>query len=205
MDRVIRTGMVNSRGIIVAFAAVLMALCLAASLGVQSAWALNRGDTFKKDGNTYKVTDKDDDGDDYDEVMLVKYGSSNKKPVINRVKYKGVTYEVEAIGKNAFNNSKGHKITSLTLGDDVDKVKAKAFYGCSKLKTINLRKADIVDIERENGRYEIDDIDIGSKAFAKAGISGVTVKCGSQNASYQALYKQALVKKGLRSDAKIIK
>lgn len=181
-------------------------LC-AAGLAVCTApaQALGLGDTFKKDGNVYKVVDLDDDGDDMDEVVLVKYGSSNKKPVVNVVKYKGKAYEVEKIGKNAFNNAKGHKITSIKLGDEVESIGAKAFYGCKKLKTIDLAKCDAIELEKEDGKWEVDDLDIGKKAFSGAGVAKVKVKCGSSKAGYQKLYKKVLVKKGLRSDAKMVK
>jgi len=189
-----------------AMAAIALVLALAfMGIGVGQAQALGVNDTFKKDGNTYKVTEAYENSSEIGEVILVKYGSSNTKPVINIVKYKGESFEVEVIGKNAFNNTKGHKITAITLGKHVDEIWAKAFYGCSKLKTINMGASEAVDIEKNKKGYYLDDVEIGAKAFAKAGVSGVKVKCGKSNASYQKLYKKALKAKGLRSDAKIVK
>ncbi|MDO4400492.1 MAG: leucine-rich repeat protein [Coriobacteriia bacterium] len=184
--------------------ALVMACALACALA-GTASAVELGAKFTKDGNTYKVTEAYENAHDWGEVTLVKYGSSNTKPTVNTVKYKGETFEVEVIAKNAFNNTKGHKITSIKLGDHVDKIGAKAFYGCSKLKSIDMRTCEAIDIDKEHGKYVIDDLDIGSKAFAKAGVSSVKVKCGSSNASYQKLFKKALVSKGLRSNAKIVK
>lgn len=182
-----------------------LALAVMTVAGTSQAYALGVGDTFTKGGNTYKVTEAYENSHDWGEVTLVKYGASSKTPTINTVKYQGHAFEVDKIGKNAFNNKKGHRITAVKLGKHVDRIGAKAFYGCKKLKTINLRACDAVEIEKENGRYQLDELNIGSKAFAKAGKSGVKVKCGSANASYQKVYKNALKKKGLRSDAKVVK
>ena len=188
---------------IMGFVLVLAFALTCALTGTASAVEL--GAKFTKGGNTYKVTEAYENAHDLGEVTLVKYGSSSTTPTVNTVKYKGETFEVEAIGKNAFNNAKGHIITSIKLGKHVDKIGAKAFYGCSKLKSIDMRKCEAIDLEKEHGKWEIDDLNIGSKAFAKAGVSSVKVKCGSSNASYQKLFKKALVSKGLRSNAKIVK
>lgn len=188
--------------------AVLVAFAM---LFAASANALTRGDTFKKSGNTYKVIDIDyDHDDDYDdddwdeeeeadgEVVLVKYGSSDKTPSINKVTYQGKTFEVDTIGKKAFNTSKGHKITSLTIGPNVDKILSKAFYGCKKLKSINMRKADVIDLEYEYGGWQIDDVDIASSAFKNAGKGTVKVKCGKSSSSYKKVFKKAVKKTGLK-------
>lgn len=187
--------------------AVLAAICACAValFTAQQAFALDEGDTFKVGGNTYKVIDADDDSEGLDEVALVKYGSSDKTPSINTVKYDGEKYEVNTIGKNAFNNSKGHKITSIKLGTAVDEIGAKAFYGCKKLKVIDMRKCEAIDVEMKSGEYVIEDIDVGAKAFAKAGVKKVKVKCGSSNSEFRKLFKKALRQKGMRSTVKVVK
>jgi hypothetical protein len=188
-------------GLLIAIA--LLGACLCA----QTAFAVEVGAKFTKDGNTYKVTEAYKSKKDLGEVTLVKYASSETKAVVNKVTYKGETFEVEAIGKNAFNNAKGHKVVSVKLGKHVDKIGAKAFYDCSKLKTIDLASSDAVDVEKnkKSGKYYVDDLNVGAQAFSKAGKAGVKVKCGSANASYQKVYKSALKSKGLRSDAKMVK
>lgn len=189
----------------VACAMALAALLVGLSAG--QALALDVGDTFKKDGNTYKVTEAYENSHEIGEALLVKYGSTNKTPSFNIVKYKGESFEVERIGHNAFNNAKGHKITSVKLGKHVDAIGKKAFYGCTKLKTIDLAASDSIEVEwsKKVGKYVIDDLDIGEKAFTKAGVAKVKVKCGCAKASFQKVYKKALVKKGLRTDAKVVK
>ena len=49
------------------------------------------------------------------------------------------TFKVTAIGKGAFNNSKGHKVTSVSIGANVVSIGDKAFYKCKKLKKITLK------------------------------------------------------------------
>ena len=166
---------------------------------------LSVGDTFTKGGNLYKVIEVDADGTDPSEVMLVKYGSSKTKAKVNAVTYKGETFEVDRIGKNAFNNAKGHKVASLTIGNHVDRIQAKAFYGCKKLKTINLRKADVIELEKTAKGYRIDELDIAKTAFAKAGTAKVKAYCGKSSAAYQKAFKKALVRVGLPSTVRVVK
>lgn len=186
---------------------MVVAALLGACLCAQTAFAIGVGAKFTKDGNTYKVTEAYENKHDLGEVTLVKYGSNKTKAVVDKVTYKGETFEVDAIGKNAFNNAKGHKVTSVKLGKHVDKIGSKAFYACKKLDAIDLAASDAVDVEKskKTGKYYLDDLDVGANAFSKAGKAGVKVKCGSSNASYQKVYKTALKSTGLRSDAKMVK
>lgn len=207
-------------------AAVCASVLLALSLGAQTAHAakyapaspsadgygstldtasIHRGTTFTVGGNTYKVTDYEPYDDDMGEVMLVKYGSAKKTVSINTVTYKGEMFEVDVIGKNAFNNARGHKVTSVTLGHNVDRIMSKAFYGCKKLKTLNLARTDIVDIDGGRYGYYLEEINIGSQALKNAGTAKMKVKCGRSDANYRKIYKKALMKKGLRSSASVVR
>ena len=203
-------------GLLVLAAVALLCACALAAMGAQPAWAatltsapsssgLSKGDTFTVGGNKYKVNDAESDKGELTGVTLVKYGSKNKKPKINTVKYKGETFEVDDIGKNAFNNKAGHKVMTVTLGRNVDDIRAKAFYGCKKLKRINMGASDVIEIEKKNGVFVIDDIDIGKKAFAKAGTPNIKAKCGKSSATYRMLYKKALVKRGMRCSVTVVK
>ena len=203
-------------GLLVLAAVVLLCACALTAMGAQPAWAatltsapsssgLPKGATFTVGGNKYKVNEVESGKGELSEVTLVKYGSKNKKPKINKVKYKGETFEVDNIGKNAFNNRAGHKVTVVTLGRNVDDIRAKAFYGCKKLKRINMGASDVIEIEKKNGVFVIDDIDIGKKAFAKAGTLNIKVKCGKSCAMYRMLYKKALVKRGMRCSVTVVK
>lgn len=208
--------------------AIALAACLAAlafawsAASAQPAWAVDQGSlaagsmqtqagglypgqTFKVNGNTYRVTDVSDDFDDLDEAMLVSYGSTNKAPKINTVRYQGRTFEVDTIGANAFNNARGHQITSVTLGRNVDAIGPKAFYGCKKLAKVNMRSCDVIDIDRGWQGYYLDDMDIRSAAFKNAGTKNVKVYCGSGNASFQKVFKQALISCGMKSSVKVVR
>lgn len=165
------------------------------------------GTVFTLGNNTYKITDRYEGPRDLGEVMLVKYGSNGPHPVFNILTYQGKKYKVETIGANAFNNPKGHRITTLKLGPCVEKIGARAFYGCTKLRTIDIARSDVVDVDynRRTGRYYLDEAEIGWQAFSKAGVSKVTVKCGNANASYRAAVKKAFVAKGLSANCRVIR
>ena len=165
------------------------------------------GTTFKVDGNTYKVTERYKSASDPGEVQLVKYESNKTNPTINTVKYEGKLYEVEAIGRGAFNTANGKKITSVKLGKNVDSIGANAFSGCTKLATIDIAQSDVIEIDysRRTKSYYVDEINIGARAFANAGTKNVTVKCGSANKSYQNTVKIALRNKGLHANAKVVR
>lgn len=50
-----------------------------------------------------------------------------------------VKLKVTAIGKDAFNNAKGHKIKSAVIGANVSAIGDRAFKGCTKLQKITLK------------------------------------------------------------------
>ena len=197
-------------GIMFAICIAITALLAFALVPAQEAYAapktVKTSATFTVDGNTYKITDRWKSAKDPGEVVLVKYGSSNTKPVINTVKYQGKIYEVEEIGKGAFNNAKGHKITSVKLGRNVEKIQSKAFFGCNKLTVIDISKSEVVEVDysRKTRTYYLDEVEIGAQAFTNAGTKNVKVKCGNSNAKYQQVVKKALVSKGLRNSATVI-
>ena len=81
------------------------------------------------------------------------------------------TDKVTDIGEYAFNNCKN--VTELTIGESVKNIGKSAFYGCSKIKTINYNAT------------RASDLDIGNKVFYRVGRddSGVTVNIAS-NVTY---------------------
>ena len=197
----------NSIGAVALPVALLLCACAISLIAATPAHAIGWGDTFTVGGNKYRVIDYEYDNDygDYNEVQLVKYGSNSKAPNINMVTYRGERFEVDSIGKNAFNNSKGHRITKVTIGHKVDHIWGKAFYGCKKLEVIDLSRSDIIDLERGYGGYMVDDVEAAPNAFAKAGTSNVKVKCGVASSAYRAAYKQACRQMGLRSSVKVVR
>jgi sorbitol-specific phosphotransferase system component IIA len=96
-----------------------------------------------------------------------------------------VTYNVTAIGKNAFKN--GKKLSKVTIGKNVKSIGSKAFYGCKKLKNITVRSSKIKSV--------------GSKAF-KSTYYKAKVKVPAKKVSK---YKKLFIKKGLSKKSKITK
>ena len=128
---------------------------------------IKKGFTFAAGKATYKVTKlgksvKCSVADNADgssnttytytgEVELVAYKGGKKASVPQQVKaqiQKAVenssfkekgTFAVVSIGKSAFDNSKGHKVTSVSVGKNVVSIGDKAFYNCKKLTKITLK------------------------------------------------------------------
>ncbi|MDO4806391.1 MAG: hypothetical protein Q4A07_04005 [Coriobacteriales bacterium] len=197
-ERVPQVNRILRRAATVLMVGMLFALC------ATPAFALGRGSKFSVNGNTYRVTEydaKDKDGD----VTLVSYGATSTKPTINTVKYKGIRFDVDTIGRAAFNTKRGRKVTSIKLGSKVDRIQSKAFYGTKQLKAIYMGASDVVDLDKERDAWKIDNIDAARDAFTGAGAKKLTIHCGKKARAYQNLYGKALMSKGLRKDAIIVK
>ncbi|MCD7826656.1 MAG: cellulase family glycosylhydrolase [Clostridiaceae bacterium] len=117
----------------------------------------------------------------------VTYVASTKKKaasvsIPSTVKINGYTFKVTAIQKNAF---KGNKyLKKVTIGSNIKKIGAKAFYNAAKLKTVKINSKSLTSV--------------GSKAFKGTyKKASVTVP----KAKY-AKYKKLLKKAGLSSKAK---
>ena len=100
------------------------------------------------------------------------------------IKYKGKKISVTAIDSLAF---KGYKnLKSVTIGKNVKKIGAKAFYGCKKLKKITIKSTKLTKKT------------VGSKAFTGIYKKAV-VKCPKAK---KAAYKKILLKKGMKKTVK---
>ncbi len=144
---------------------------------------------YKDDANmaTYKVTKVRMDGKGT--VEYVKPVSKKKATVIipATVEIGGVTYKVTAIAKNAFKNNRN--IKRLTIEENVEKIGAKAFYGCKKLKNITIKTTKLKAKK------------VGANAFKNIK-SNATVKVPKKKLK---AYKSMLKKKGVGSKAKLRK
>ena len=113
------------------------------------------GSVLKDADATYKVTVAADKVKQTDGVVsYMKAANKNAKTVVvpDMVTIDGITYKVASIEKSAFADNK--KLTSVTVGNHVTKVGAKAFKGCTNLKKVKLGK----NVET-----------IGDRAFDKCG------------------------------------
>ena len=91
------------------------------------------------------------------EVMMLKYtGSGTSATVPATVSYVAgglgpVTFKVSAIGKDAFNNSKGHKLKSVVVGANIGSIADRAFKGCKKLTKITMKGTALKSVGPNTG------------------------------------------------------
>ena len=64
----------------------------------------------------------------------------------NTIKINGVECKVTSIAKDAFQNNK--KLTSVTIGDQIEKIGENAFSGCTNLKAVTIGK-NVTEIEKK--------------------------------------------------------
>lgn len=101
------------------------------------------------------------------------------------IKINGKTFKVTGIGENAFQNQK--KLKKVVIGENVQKIGAKAFYGCRKLTSITIKSKKITKV--------------GKKA-----IWGISPKAVIHVPKKKyTKYKKLLKGKGLKSSMKIKK
>lgn len=92
--------------------------------------------TYTVKGNKYSVSGSN--------VSLVSAKKKIKSITVSYVIINGVPLKVTAIGKNAFKNRKALK--KVTLGGEVEKIGAGAFFGCKKLKIVNVRTGVLTSV-----------------------------------------------------------
>ena len=103
-----------------------------------------KGASFAVKGYRYKVTKSDAKKGT---VSLVKAPGTKKIEVPASVKKDGYTFKVTEIAKGACQKSK--KLVSVTIGVNVKNIGAKAFYKCTKLKTILFKGKQAPSIGRQ--------------------------------------------------------
>ncbi len=112
------------------------------------------------------------------------------------VKYKGKTYKITAIEKNAFKNNK--KIKTVSIGNNVKTIHESAFRGCKQLKNVvigkkvavigktafyNCRKLQVIKIKSIKLKK------IGSKAFKKIDKNPIIYAPKKKMKKYQKLFE----------------
>ena len=103
-----------------------------------------KGASFSVKGYRYKVTKSDAKKGT---VSLTKAPGTKKIEVPASVKKDGYTFKVTEIAKGACQKSK--KLVSVTIGVNVKNIGAKAFYKCTKLKTILFKGKQAPSIGRQ--------------------------------------------------------
>ena len=97
------------------------------------------GNQFVVNGITYAISV---DG----KATVTKIGSV-KKASINTVKIGGRSYPVVKINASACKGNQ--KITSVSIGSNVKNIGKKAFYGCKKLKKVNIKASSSLKVEKQ--------------------------------------------------------
>lgn len=145
-----------------------------------------KGKTFKKGGFSYKVTKATASGTGT--VTLVKRTSSKTTATIPATVSKSYlitkddvtntqvafAFKVTAVSANAFNNTKGHKVKTLTVGKNVVRIGKKAFYGCKSLTKITFKGKKLGNKTTYTKSGQVKKSPIGKKAF-----SGVPRSCNT--------------------------
>lgn len=135
------------------------------------------GETYEAGNCSYTVTSLS--------KQTVAFSDSDDTKVIipDTVTLGTKTYTVTSIEKEAFKNNK--KITSVTIGKNIESIGNSAFEGCTKLKNVNIKSTSLTGI--------------GSKAFSKCKllktikISSKKLKTVGKNA-FKGIHKKATIK-----------
>lgn len=148
-----------------------------------------KGKTFKTGGLSYKVTKATAKG--AGTVTVVKRTSGKATATIPatvsksyKVTRKGVTakvkftFRVTAVAAGAFNNTKGHKVRTLTVGANVVSIGKKAFYGCKGLTKVTFKGKALGNKTTYAKNGSVKKSPIGKRAF-----SGVPRSCNAYTPS----------------------
>lgn len=193
-------GVLSTKKVQMGFVAIIVAaiVALGMGLGAQPAYATQNNTmpvgssaTITKDGVKYKVANKGG----VSGLTLTKVSGTKAKKSLTlpeELTYKGVTYEIGVIGKQAF---KGTKLKTVKLPSNVWKIKAKAFKG-SKIKKVILTTGKTTS----TGKV------LAKKANLKKSMKGSkvkTVKCAGAAKALKAKYKKALKKSNSGKKVKV--
>ncbi|MCR5630164.1 leucine-rich repeat domain-containing protein [Eubacterium sp.] len=155
------------------------------------------GSTIKDKNCSYKVITQGSDKK-VGEVEVKKANKKNVKKVVIKgtVKINGVKYKVTSIGANAFKGNK--KLTKVTIGKYVKRIKKNAFAGCSALKTVVSKSKVLSRIDKgafaKDAKLTSVNFKLSTKLnkIAKGAFKGVKKSC---KISVNKKLKKKLVKK----------
>ena len=157
-----------------------------------------KGDTTIKNGVKYTVTKISTS-----EAELTSFkgsGSSFKVPAtVTYIAggYGPLKLKVTSVAKNAFNNAKGHKLKSVTIGENVIHIGKAAFKNCKKLKKITYQgkalgnKTTFYTDKKRKGKIKYSPIE-------KEAFKGVPAACDAFTPS-STDFRKLMYKQGVRS------
>lgn len=164
---------------------------------------LAKGDSFKSGQNTYQVTKTGKNP----EVRLAGTKKTAKSLVVPaKIKYKGISYKVTSIAKEACKNCK--KIRTAEIGKNVKTIGQGAFYGCTALKSVVIQKG-VTEIGKKAfyGCKKLSDIKVKSailKTVGSKALKGISANAKIRvPAKKKAKYRNLFSKKGQGKDVKI--
>lgn len=149
--------------------------------------APKKGTTFVVKGIKYKITNASTNGKGTVTVIGASKKTITSLKIGATVTYNGITYKINAIKAGAFKGYK--KLKTVTIGKNIKTIGKQAFYNCGKLKTITIKSALLT---KKN---------VGSKAFAKIS-STAKIKVPAKKLK---LYKAMLKKRGVTGKNQKIK
>lgn len=168
-------------------AAALNALAAAltkaqAALAKNAAQPPKKGDIIPaKDGSRYQVVDVNAKTA---KLVAVKSKKATKLNVPATVKLNGETYKVTIVGKNVM--SKNKKLTKVILGKNVTTIETKAFFGCTKLKTVQLKGKALKKVGKQAFK----------KTYAKMVVSAKKMNKKEKAKLLKTMRKAGMSKKG---------
>ena len=168
-------------------AAALNALAAAltkaqAALAKNAAQPPKKGDIIPaKDGSRYQVVDANAKTA---KLVAVKSKKATKLNVPATVKLNGETYKVTIVGKSVM--SKNKKLTKVILGKNVTTIETKAFYGCTKLKTVQLKGKALKKVGKQAFK----------KTYAKMVVSAKKMNKKEKAKLLKTMRKAGMSKKG---------
>jgi hypothetical protein len=141
------------------------------------------GGTYPSGNYTYKVTSVTNKTVEVTGIVKDKLSKTTAVTVYNTVKLGSDTYKVTSVAASAFKNNK--KITSVTVGKNVETIGKNAFAGCTKLKKVTVKSKKLKQI--------------GAKAFYNAkALKSLTLKTKSLKSvgknAFKGINKKAVIK-----------
>lgn len=105
--------------------------------------APKKGDIITADGAKYKVTTEGTADKKGAVAFNAPKEDATKVTIPASIKVDGITFNVTSISASAFSGNK--KVTEITIGKNVKTINKKAFYNCSKLKTLKISTTKLTD------------------------------------------------------------